>query len=396
MTDIVLIDTIADVDPAEWDELTKGHVTASHGWLRLVEETALEQRPCRCLLARENSRLQAAIFYWEHRRNDSRSSIDYVVFGRLAPMAHIFGVTMLPAAVAAETSGHRETILFREDLSGSDRRRLTTHMLDFLEETAIVKKQTICFRGIPADDADLAEVFSRRGYLRSPEFPACCLDIRWHSFTEYLVWLRKRHPNTEKNIRRELSKSRRAGVTFQRMNDPAAAGDRLHALTDAHYRRLNGRPFPFHARFFEQIQAKLGDRATIFTAAKDGVIIGMQLRLSNCDTAGVPIIGIDAEHARRDAVYFNLGYNNAIHHAIEDGLRQVRFGTLVYDTKIRRGCRLVQTNMYLRPGNVFHRLLMRPLIAARTARMHQVLRSRTGNHAAPGTENPNDDGSLQS
>lgn len=391
MTDTELFDTIAHVDPGEWEELAKGNVTAGHAWLRLVEDTSLEQRQCRCLLAREGSRLQAAIFFWDHLTTDSRNTLDYVLFGRLDGMAGFLGLTALPAFVANEASGHHQTVLFRDDLSGADRCRLLSRMLDVLENTAALKNRTICFRGIPADDADLAAVFSSRRYLSSPELPVCCLDIRWESFGEYLRWLRKQHHRTERNIHREINMSRRAGITIQRLDEPSAVSGRLHALADSHYRRLNGRPFPFQPRFFEQVKARLGDKAVIYAAVREGLILGVQVRLSSDGHATVPIIGIDPENTRKDAVYFNLGYNNTIRDAIEEGLRRVRLGTLVYDVKIRRGCRLSWTHLYLRPRNGFRGRLMRYLMIVRTWRIRRMLSSIPGDRSMPGPPDVMDD-----
>lgn len=396
MTKIELLDTIAHVDPDEWDELAKGNVTASYAWLRLVEETSLVQRRCRCLLAREDSGLQAAIFLWEHLPGDIRNTMDYVLFGRLSRTAGLLGLTVLPAFVAGEVSGHRQTILFRGDLAGADRRRLLSQMLGFLENAATTKGRTLFFRGIPTDDTDLTAVFSSRRYLCSPELPVCCLDIRWKSFAEYLRFLRKQHPRTEKCIHNEISRSRRVGITIQRLDEPTAVCGRLHALADSHYRRLNGRPFPFRPAFFEQVKARMGEKAIINAAVRDGLIIGVQVRLSSDGHATVPIIGLDPEHTRKDAVYFNLGYNHAIRDAIEEGLRQVRFGTLVYDTKIRRGCHLSDANLYFRPGNDLRGLLMRPLMALRTARMRAVLRTLIGQPPAKGHPDHHNDGGERS
>jgi len=384
MTDIVLVDTIAHVDPDEWDELAKRNITASHAWLRLVEETSLYPRQCRCLLAREGSRLQSAIFLWEYKRSDIQNTVDYVLFGRLARTARLFGLTVLPAFVGGEAAGHRQTILFRGDLSGTDRRRLLSRMLCFLENTAPTKDRTLCFRGVPVDDADLRAVFSSRRYLCSPELPVCCLDIRWKSFAEYLQALRKQHPQTAKCIRSEIKRLRRVGISIQRLDEPAAVCGRLHALADSHYRRLNGKPFPFRSGFFEEIKSRLGDRAIISTAVRDGLIIGVQVRLSSDGHATVPIIGIDPEHVRKDAIYFNLLYNHSISDAIEEGLLQLRFGTHVYDTKIRRGCQLSEANLYLRPGNGFRGLLMRPAIVLRTLRMRTVIRTLLGKNPTSG------------
>ena len=382
MADISLIESISEIDPREWDELAQGDIPASHGWLRLIEETALTPLRCRCLLAREGTRLQAAIFFWRQHRHDTQTNMDTFLYGRLSRLFRLLGLTVQPAFVAGQISGWRRTILFREDLSADARRSLLSRMLPFLETAARAEHHTLCFRGIAPDDAEVVDEFSSRNYLCTPDLPVCYLDIEWQGFDGYLQALRRCHPRTEKSIRYEISRFDRSGVTIARLEDPAGVCGRLHAVVDSHYRRLNGRPFPFRPEFFGELKSRLGDKALVYTALRNDRIIGVLVMLRNDREAYLPIIGIDTEDVRKDAIYFNLAFNRPIREAIEAGLDRIYFGRLVYNTKIRRGCRLSDVNLYLRAGSGLGGLWLRPLLACRSWRMRAVLNSLTGQGTA--------------
>jgi len=373
MAEITLVEKIEQIDPDEWDELAKRNITASYEWLHLVEDTSMVPRQFQFILAREKSRLQAAVFFHKQLQTGWQTSLNNALFGYLTPILRKAGLTLLPALIGHSAVGHRQTILFREGLPEINRQHLLSEMLEFIENIVLKEDLTLCLRNVPDNDAGLASVFTSRHYLCSPEWPVCYLDIQWKSFAEYLHALRIDHPKTEKNIHREINHSRKAGITFQRLYEPTEIGKHLHSIVSSHYFRLNGVPLPFQSEFFEQLKNHLKDKAVIDTAALDGRIIGAQVRLERDGYALVPMIGIDADFHQKHSVYFNLGYNQTIRNGIEEGLKQIRFGTLLYDTKIRRGCKLFHSHMYLRPKKGLADLLLRSLLPFRTLRMRYML-----------------------
>jgi predicted N-acyltransferase len=76
----------------------------------------------------------------------------------------------------------------------------------------------------------------------------------------------KTHPRTAKNIKGELNRAKQAGLMIEQLDEPAPYRERLHRLLDAHYVRLNRKPFAYRAEFFNQLKARLGDRAVIYVA----------------------------------------------------------------------------------------------------------------------------------
>lgn len=56
-----VVESLADVEPSEWNRLAGRRVLASYGWLRTIEETRTSPIPSRYILARNGSGLVGAI-----------------------------------------------------------------------------------------------------------------------------------------------------------------------------------------------------------------------------------------------------------------------------------------------------------------------------------------------
>jgi predicted N-acyltransferase len=374
MADISLVETVSKIDPHEWDDLVGGNIFLSHSWLRLIEKTSKIPTKFRYLLAQDSSKILAALFCWGQNQEVIPTSLDHVLYGRFAGTARLAGLTLQPALICGALGGHHQGIMFRKDLSGTDRKNLLTLLLISVEDMARIEGHTLCFRQFPTEDNDSANVFSSRRYLCTPEFPLTYLDIEWNSFAGYLKTLKKWHPGAEKSIRNEINRSRRAGVMIHRLEDTSSVCSRLHAVADAHYKRLNATPFPYKPEFFGKIKEYLGDKVVIYTAVKGEQIIGVLIMLRSNGNAFLPIIGIDTEYVRKDGIYFNLAFNQPIRDGIESGLRRLYFGMLLYGTKVRRGCRLSDANIYLQTEGRISHFIMRPILACRSWKM-RLMRS---------------------
>jgi len=283
-------------------------------------------------------------------------------------------LTSQPSFICGTLGGHHQGIIFRKDLARVDRKNLLILLLRSAEDMARIEGHTLCFRQIPPEDNDSASVFSFRRYLCGPELPMTYLDIEWNSFADYLRTLKKWYPGTEKSIRNEVNRSQRAGVMIQRLEDTSSVWSRLHAVAEAHYKRLNASPFPYQPEFFRKVKEYLGDSVVIYTANKDEQIIGLLIMLRSNGNGFLPIIGIDTEYVRKDGIYFNLAFNRPILDGIESGLRRLHFGMLLYGAKVRRGCRLSYANLYLQTKGRISHFVMRPIFACRSRKI-RLMRS---------------------
>jgi len=363
------VDSIAEVDASEWDRLAGRHVLASHAWLRTHEECAAHPVRCRYVLARDSAGLLAAAAGWVQEKTDGVIDLDHVLYGRGAKLAQRLGLSALPALVCGTRMGAAGPLLVRDDVPASERARLMDALAEAVERIARENGWNVCFREVACVNLPAMEALGCRGYLNSREMPTACLDIHWSSFAEFRRELRRQHPATAKNMSREISRGRRNGVVIEQIEDPGRYGDRLHALMNSHYLRLNGIPFPYGPRFFEQLKSSLGARAVISVARIEDEVIGVLVGLRDDREIHLPMIGIDLERSRAGSVYFNLGYNRPIQDSIAAGDRKVYFGKLLYRLKARRGCTALYGNLYLRVWNRRQAALLRPLFAYRSRKI---------------------------
>jgi predicted N-acyltransferase len=366
------VDRLTDVDPSEWDRLAGRSVLASYGWWRTVESTRLSQSRPRYILARTADGLVGAVCCEIQEPASDHAGLDALLFGRFRNAARHLRLNVLPSLVCGGAPiGARAPILVRSDLPADERRRLTTDLVQAVEDTARGHGWTVCFRGVGRERSPISDVLAARGYLRSPELPTACLELdpSWRSFAEYRRGLKRIHHNTEKGIRRELNRARRTGLVIDQVVDPRPCADRLHALLTSHYARLNGKPFPFCPDFLDQLKSRLGDRALIYVARVGEALVGVVIGLRDADEVSIAMVGMDADAGRDSSAYFNLGYNRPIEDAIAAGHRRIYFGRLVYDLKARRGCVRVDSDLYLRVWSRTQAHALRALLIVRTRRM---------------------------
>lgn len=373
MTELSLVERIAGIDAGEWDELADGNVLASHAYLRLVEETSLAGPQCRYLIIREDSIPKAALIWRVERPANGRMSLEDILFGRLNWLPRRLGASMLPAMTCGGLLSWHPGVLFRAGLSDAGRARLFEALLARLEHEAERAGCAIYFGNMPAAKSSISDVLLSRGYIRSPELPVCCLDIEWDSFDGYLRGLRKHHPSTAQNIRTELNGGRRAGVVISPVENPAPISDQLHRLMEAHHHRLNDRSFPYRPEFFQKLKAYLDGRAVVYTATLRERIVAALVMFRGKGIASVPMIGIDDGFVRKHHLYFNLAFNRPIEDAIQAGMTRLYFGRMIYGTKLRRGCRLANTDLFFRARNGISHAVLRLLLAVRARRVKGMM-----------------------
>jgi predicted N-acyltransferase len=281
--------------------------------------------------------------------------------------------------------GVGEPVLVRASATAEECKHVTATLVRAIEETAREKGWAICFRQVRRVMSPIVEVLTKRGYLRGSELPTACLELDpgWHSFADFRRHLKKAHPRTAKNIKGELNCAKRAGLVIEQLDEPAPYRERLHRLMDAHYVRLNRQPFPFRPEFFDQLKARLGDRAVIYVARIGAELVGAQVELQGGDEVILPMIGINHDSGRAGAVYFNLGYNRPIEDSIAARHRRIYLGKMVYDAKARRGCCCVEIDSYLRVWSGFQERALRalwPLRSWRNDSISAALRQRKQEH----------------
>jgi predicted N-acyltransferase len=363
-------DTILEVDAAEWDALSGGDILATHKWLVAVEQNTSENLGFRYFILRSSGRVVAAASCQTQYSNQS-AALDTMLYGSAAVAARRIGFGATPALVVGSRFAISDPFLFRSGLSEAERAAAGKHLLSSIVNEAESAGATVIIRNStnPLD----AHFLVGTGFQSSPEMPTAYIDIKWDSVRAFKSDLKKLHFSTEKAIRQQAGLVRRGKVIVERVTDPALVTDDMHTLLDNHYRRLNGVPFPFGPSFPRYILETLQDRVELTIAREGTRILGVNVAFSD-DTGRVRsmMIGIDRDRGRDLAVYFVL-LNNSMSRAIESRSRRLYYGRMLYDLKLRRGCSLATSTMWIRGRTSVQRAMLRGFITLRSRKLNRMI-----------------------
>jgi len=366
-------ESIASINRSEWDQLAGGNIFDSYGWLRTIEEThAIRVRRKYYMLYQEKRPVAAVPCYFQYP-DHSAITMDNLIFGRFKKVALLLRMTVLPALISGGRGGLSENFLISRKLSPDIQHRIIEKLINRMEGKARGKKSALCFCGITKKGKELNEILKMNRYLSTKEMPHTYLDIEWHTFRDYRRYLKKIHPATEKTIRQEINRAKRAGLVVRRLENPASRQNRLHEIMDMHYFRLNGTHFPFYPHFFERLKHNLGDKASVYVAEKGEELLGVLIMLRSNDTIFFPMVGVDRARSGRERIFFNLVFNQPIRDAIETGIKRIYYGKLLYDVKIKRGCKIADNNLYIKARGPVHERALKVILRCHFWRMNQII-----------------------
>ena len=366
MYKIRIENSVTAIDPEAWDALAKERFYMSYGWLKSIEETAIDRvTPLYFVLERGDELLATAACYESHRDNPY-DLLNGFMLGRLERLAGMFGLAFKPAFLCGPLRGAGEHVMVKGGLSGDESLSSLREMLDAIETEATRRGLPLFFTNVSELEADLRKEFRSRGYNVTKVHPKNRLDIKWASFEEYMA---DRGTIVRKNyetFRHEIKRNRMAGVTFREL-EQVEQEERLYQLVSDHHYRLNLQPFPYASNFFSVLKSNLGRDARILVAEKAGQIVGVVTLFHRGTSGWTTFIGLDYEATRNDFTYFVLAYCKAIECGINAGMKRIDYGSMLYRVKKRRGCTVTQSFIYhkacsgmahalLRPWFLFHRL----------------------------------------
>lgn len=369
--EIEQVDRISDVDAAEWDRLAGNDALYSHAWLSVVEECPLEKTDFFYLLARDGGRLLGAAACRIHLQNDS-ASLDAAFYGRASGVARAFGFGTAPAIVVGSRFGFSPPFILDLALSDSEADEIAEALIRRLVERAELLKASVMLRNTGHNKVERA--LTRDGFLPSPEMPTTYIDIRWNTFAEFLRDLKKVHPTTVKGIRHQISRARRDGVLIERITDSESLSDEVYNMLEQHHRRLNGVAVPFSDGLLSETLRVLGDDAELIVARDGQRMLGAMLGLRRGGVFHVMVVGTEAEAGKRTNTYFLL-LNQMMARAIECGDRRLYFGRLVYAVKMRRGCSIEKSVLWIRGRSRLHRAGLKRVTPIRNLRVTRIIRS---------------------
>jgi predicted N-acyltransferase len=362
-------DSIARVDPGEWDRMASGRVLHSWGWLRALE--AASPRAWRWLYfaARSGDGLLGAVVARLQEPGQAGATLDELLYNDAAPLARRIGASLLPALVCGAPMGLASPLVLRADLDAAARAAVCRGLLAAIEQAAADNGWSVVFRDVVRASRTLAPLLASRGYVPSAELPVACLPITWDRFDGYVAQLRATHRWAARNVRRELAAASRHALVIEALARPGEHEAVLHRLLDEHYRRRNARPFPRDSSFLNAVKSNLGDRAVVYAARVAGRIAGVALGLADANAVHMLTVGVEPDAGRHAALFGNLCYNRPIADATARGCARIYYGRMLYEYKMRRGCALVDSDIYIRIAGRIRPHLLPALFRYRSRRM---------------------------
>jgi predicted N-acyltransferase len=336
--------SIREVDATAWNRLAGGNAFALHGWFLTTEITCRATvEPLYFALYRNEALVAGAVCYVVNA-GGIIETLDDMIFGR----CQRFAPSLLPALVCGPILGYGWHIGVAP---GEDGLEAMPVVLDAMEAEARARRLDLSFTLVLDEEGELQRLLGARSYSRCRNVPIAMLDLPWNSFEEYLAHLPGK---TRGEFRRQIHRNRREGsVTGLSEGNEGA---RLLELVDGNSRRYSQLPFAFGSGFFDELRRSLNGQARVFTAWKKGAIRGTSTLLVENRTAYAIAAGVDRVSAGDDFTYFQVGYYTPIAHAIASGIRRIYYGRGMYEVKIRRGCRLADSWVYMRASG-FRRLI---------------------------------------
>ncbi len=371
VTDAQRLETISEIDSAEWDVLASDDSLASHRWLTLVEEQS--QPPTRSLyfVVRDGRKIVGAAACQATYDVAESTSLDQMLYGKFAPLAHLAGLGATPALTVGSRFGISEPFLLDQSLSPGQREEVANELVRGILAESRQAGATVIVRNTTAV-SPVGSLLDAR-FQSSPEMPTTYLDIRWPTFAAFRFHLKKIHFATESAMRQQNNRASRGGLVIERISEASRIPEDVYGLLDKHYRRLNGVPLPFVEGFLERALDGAGDQALLIVARDGSKTLGAIFGLRHGGCSRCMLIGIDSEKGRDLAAYFVL-LNDAIARSIEAGDRRLYYGRLLYDVKLRRGCSLAHSTMWIRGRSPFQRALLRSFIRMRTRKIERDMR----------------------
>ncbi len=300
------------------------------------------------LTARRGERLAAIAAAHEYRSTADVFTPDHTLLRRFRKPAVAAGLSFLPALVCGPPKAPGRHVRVDATLSAAERERVTEAVVAAIEAEAARRKGNVIWRDLLEDEAPLIGLLRRRGYRIVPTPRVAILDLPPGGFDGYLARLRTRSRNAACQVRRDLRRLGESGASIRELEDVASRAGDLGALAEKHYRRLNGKAFPYTGDLFEKLVRHQGSAVRAFGAFRGPDMVGFTLLLHGQSTAHSMFGGIDRSLPGSKAAHFPLHFYTPIRVAIEAGLERIDYGKQSLEGKLRRGCRLAPTHLAFR------------------------------------------------
>ena len=203
----------------------------------------------------------------------------------------------------------------------------------------------LAFKDFAEQHMPFAKSLLSMGFHKVTSYPATYLDIRFHSFEEYLTSLSSA---TRKGLRRKFKQI--DGQINVTMEVRSAPGDLLDQVYQLYLNTLEKSAVPFEfvtRKFFGQIAINMPQETKYFLWHIDGRLVAFDLCLVSGSTLEDKYLGMDYAVAYQHHLYY-VTFRDILDWCIHNGIRTYSSGTLNYDPKKRLDFTFVPQHVYVK------------------------------------------------
>ena len=345
MYKVRIVTTIDKIEKIHWNALVNENVFISYQWLKVLENSFLDQvTPLYFLIQEEDSLLGAAACFIYPPGTQS-SSIDGWLLGRAKRQLNRMGISFLPALICCPFNSYGSHFLMNQHMTNEKERSTMKALIEAVEKEASVRKLAIVFPNVMDTEKELMKILFKNKYHRTVGVPLNYMDVNWTSLDEYLQRIGSTSKKRLKKFRYEINKNRREGVVIRQLSNIKGHEERLYQLVSGNHEKHNNSVFFFSRDILLHIQEIFRDDAVFYVAFKNKQIVGVK--------SGDEELRAKLEMAGNDFTYFNLCFYRPISDAIYNNIKTIYYGNAMYEMKRKRGCKVRHTQIFYKPFGIF-------------------------------------------
>ncbi len=355
--DLRLVDSIAQVDPSEWNAfLDPDDLQATHRFVSLCERSQVADAAYRHVLVYQGDDLVGIASF-------SRMEVELdLLAGRAARAAIRFARRWRPSFARVPVAFCGLPVSFGCSLlrsrPGAPAATIAALVAKELELWAAeCGARVLCFKEFDAAEVELLDSLAQRGFFKAPSLPFCTLPIRWPSFDQYLGAMRAPY---RRQVLASLRARRRLNLSVRAVEDFGPQCPRIFRLYEQVMGRAEFQLERLNLAFFERLNADLGSQSRAILVEQRGELIAAAVMLHGPTEATFLLAGIDYALNRQCHAYLNL-VTEVVAEAIRGGAASLELGQTSYDLKRRHGADTVPRFIFLKCTNLLGHALLRAL-----------------------------------
>ena len=302
--ELIITDTIRDIDETEWESLVGDSIEQSHGWFRAIEDAHM--RDMQYVFVKDEPLKAAACCY----RYPEELYIKIPLLEVRSPLSNSAG-------------------FFSKDPEYIDVLVKGLHALEKREKT-----KGLSFLEMKKKDLDLIKPHLK-GFTEFPVRDDTYLDVDFADFDDYLASL---DSTARRSIRKTLNRAaNRWKIKTVFTNEFSTWKTVCNRLRENLCQEHNNYRQYLTEEFYDALGKNLKDAAELIMCFKDDIPLVCGLILNSPTVAQHKFAGINPQYREYQA-YF-LVYYEGIKKAIERKQKRIYFGPTTYEFKEKIGCK---------------------------------------------------------